>query len=116
MFVVMASTATEAEILGVKSHILGEGMTPYDHAGADRVVIAVVGEVGPRRQALMSKLGALPGVEGVAPGKVVILGAGSVGANALAVALANRREELRGVTVRLSSPGGDPGWRWDPTA
>ena len=38
------------------------------------------------------------------------------GPNALAVALANRREELRGVTVRLSSPGGDPGWRWDPTA
>jgi len=67
MFVVMASTATEAEILGVKSHILGEGMTPYDHAGADRVVIAVVGEVGPRRQVLMSKLGALPGVEAITP-------------------------------------------------
>ena len=28
MFVVMARTATEAEILGVKSHILAEGMTP----------------------------------------------------------------------------------------
>jgi 3-deoxy-7-phosphoheptulonate synthase len=67
MFVVMARTATEAEILGVKSHILGEGMTPYGHAGADRVVIAVVGEVGPRRQALMSKLGALPGVETITP-------------------------------------------------
>jgi len=67
MFVVMARTATEAEILGVKSHILGEGMTPYDHTGADRVVIAVVGEVGPRRQALMSRLGALPGVETITP-------------------------------------------------
>ena len=67
MFVVMARTATEAEILGVKSHILGEGMTPYDHAGADRVVIAVVGEVGPRRADLMSKLGALPGVETITP-------------------------------------------------
>ena len=33
MFVVMARTASEAEILGVKSHILGEGMTPYDHEG-----------------------------------------------------------------------------------
>src|SRR5215212_7458820 len=33
MFVVMASTATEAEILGVKSRILAEGMTPYDHHG-----------------------------------------------------------------------------------
>ncbi|MES2210919.1 MAG: 3-deoxy-7-phosphoheptulonate synthase [Chloroflexota bacterium] len=67
MFIVMARAATEAEILGVKSHILGEGMTPYDHAGPDRVVIAVVGEVGPRRQELMSKLGRLPGVEAVTP-------------------------------------------------
>lgn len=67
MFVVMARTATEAEILGVKSHILGEGMTAYDHAGADRVVIAVVGEVGPRHRDLMSKLGALPGVEMITP-------------------------------------------------
>jgi 3-deoxy-7-phosphoheptulonate synthase len=63
MFVVMAHNATEAEILGVKSHILAEGMTPYDHQGVDRVVIAVVGEVGPRKQHLMSRLGALPGVE-----------------------------------------------------
>ncbi len=67
MFVVMARTATEAEILGVKSHILAEGMTPYDHAGAERVVIAVVGEVGPRKQVLMSRLAALPGVETVTP-------------------------------------------------
>jgi 3-deoxy-7-phosphoheptulonate synthase len=67
MFVVMARTATEAEILGVKSHILAEGMTPYDHAGQEHVVIAVVGEVGPRRQDLMSRLGALPGVETITP-------------------------------------------------
>src|SRR5512134_3911541 len=67
MFVVMARTATEAEILGVKSHILAEGMTPYDHAGQERVVIAVVGEVGPRKQVLMSRLGALPGVETITP-------------------------------------------------
>src|ERR671919_628460 len=67
MFVVMAGNATEAEILGVKSHILAEGMTPYDHEGADRVVIAVVGEVGPKKQLLMSRLGALPGVETVTP-------------------------------------------------
>ena len=33
MFVVMASAATEAEILGVKSRILAEGLTPFDHAG-----------------------------------------------------------------------------------
>ncbi|MBF8289831.1 MAG: phospho-2-dehydro-3-deoxyheptonate aldolase [Chloroflexi bacterium] len=67
MFVVMARTATEAEILGVKSHILAEGMTPYDHAGQAGVVIAVVGEVGPRKPVLMSRLAALPGVERVTP-------------------------------------------------
>jgi len=67
MFVVMAGTATEAEILGVKSHILAEGMTPYDHHGADRIVIAVVGDVGPRKQHLMSRLGGLPGVEVITP-------------------------------------------------
>jgi 3-deoxy-7-phosphoheptulonate synthase len=67
MFVVMAANATEAEILGVKSHILAEGMTPYDHQGVDRVVIAVVGDVGPRKQHLMSRLGALPGVETITP-------------------------------------------------
>jgi 3-deoxy-7-phosphoheptulonate synthase len=67
MIVVMAIGATEAEILGVKSQILTEGMSPYDHAGAERVVIAVVGEVGPRKQVLASRLAALPGVESVTP-------------------------------------------------
>jgi 3-deoxy-7-phosphoheptulonate synthase len=67
MFVVMARTATEAEILGVKSHILAEGMTPYDHAGQERVVIAVVGEVGALKQVLASRLAALPGVETITP-------------------------------------------------
>ena len=33
MFVVMAAGATEAEILGVKSQILAEGLTPFDHVG-----------------------------------------------------------------------------------
>ena len=67
MIVVMAIGASEAEILGVKSQILTEGMSPYDHAGAERVVIAVVGEVGPRKQVLASRLAALPGVESVTP-------------------------------------------------
>jgi 3-deoxy-7-phosphoheptulonate synthase len=67
MFVVMARTATEAEILGVKSHILAEGLTPFDHEGVDRVVIAVVGEVGPRKPVLMSRLAGLAGVETVTP-------------------------------------------------
>ena len=41
MFVVMAPGAGEAEILGVKSAILGEGLTPYDHVANGRTVIAV---------------------------------------------------------------------------
>src|SRR6266496_6432383 len=67
MFVVMAGTASEAEVIGVKGAILAEGLTPYDHAGADHTVIAVVGEVGSRRPALMDRLAALPGVERVTP-------------------------------------------------
>ena len=67
MFVVMERTATEAEILGVKSHILSEGMTPYDHHGVDRIAIAVVGDVGPRKHELMSRLGGLPGVATITP-------------------------------------------------
>jgi 3-deoxy-7-phosphoheptulonate synthase len=67
MIVVMARTATEAEVLGVKSHILAEGMTPFDHAGSERVVIAVVGDVGPKKHLLMSRLASLPGVETITP-------------------------------------------------
>jgi len=67
MFVVMAGGASEADINGVKSHILSEGMTPFDHQGTERVVIAVVGEIGPRRQRLIDRLSALPGVETVTP-------------------------------------------------
>jgi 3-deoxy-7-phosphoheptulonate synthase len=67
MFVVMAVNAGEAEILGVKSQILAEGMTPYDHLGAERTVIAVVGEIGARKPQLMSRLAGLPGVEAVTP-------------------------------------------------
>ena len=33
MFVVMTVGASEAEILGVKSQILAEGLTPFDHVG-----------------------------------------------------------------------------------
>jgi len=67
MFVVMAVDATEAEILGVKSQILAEGMTPFEHAGAERTVIAVVGEIGARKPVLMGRLGGLSGVETVTP-------------------------------------------------
>jgi len=67
MFVVMASTATEAEVNGVKSLILAEGLTPYENVGTGRTVLAVVGEVGARREQLMSRLAALGGVESVTP-------------------------------------------------
>ena len=63
MFVVMAGGASEAEVLGVKSRILAEGLTPFDHAGDERTVIAVVGEIGGRKPVLVERLGALPGVE-----------------------------------------------------
>jgi 3-deoxy-7-phosphoheptulonate synthase len=67
MFVVMSTSATEAEILGVKSHILAEGLTPFDHTGLERTVIAVVGEVGAHRPVLLDRLAGLPGVESVTP-------------------------------------------------
>ena len=67
MFVVMSHAATEAEVLGVKSRILAEGLTPYEHAGSSGTVLAVVGEVAGRREQLMSQLGAMAGVETVTP-------------------------------------------------
>jgi len=67
MFVVMSPTATEADLLGVKSRILAEGLTPYEHVGAAQTVIAVVGEMGARRADLMGRFGALPGVQGITP-------------------------------------------------
>jgi 3-deoxy-7-phosphoheptulonate synthase len=67
MFVVMTVGATEAEILGVKSQILSEGLTPFDHARADGVVIAVVGEIGGRKPVLLERFAALPGVASVTP-------------------------------------------------
>ncbi len=67
MFVVMAIDASEAEILGVKSQILAEGMTPFDHVARGHMVIAVVGEMGGRRAALSERLAGLPGVDAVTP-------------------------------------------------
>src|SRR6186997_29561 len=67
MFVVMTVGASEAEILGVKSRILAEGLTPFDHVGEERTVIAVVGEIGSRRPALLEQFARLPGVASVTP-------------------------------------------------
>ncbi len=67
MFVAMAVDATDEEINAVKSHILAEGLTPHEHRGAERCVIALVGEIGLRKEELMSRIGSLPGVESVTP-------------------------------------------------
>jgi 3-deoxy-7-phosphoheptulonate synthase len=67
MFVVMSVNATEAEINAVKSHILVVGLQPHDSQGAERVVIALVGEIGPRKELIRSRLASLPGVESVTP-------------------------------------------------
>ena len=67
MFVVMRTGAGEAEVNGVKGLILAEGLTPFENAGADRTVIAVVGEIGKRRQQLKGRLEALSGVAQVTP-------------------------------------------------
>src|SRR5690348_9246856 len=67
MFVVMRRNATEAELLGVKSRILAEGLTPYEHASGGTTKVAVVGELGARRAAMIAALGSLAGVERVTP-------------------------------------------------
>jgi 3-deoxy-7-phosphoheptulonate synthase len=67
MFVVMRTGAGEAEVNGVKSLILAEGLTPFENAGADRTVIAVVGEIGKRREQLRARLEATTGVASVTP-------------------------------------------------
>ena len=65
MFVVMRANATEEEILGVKSRILAEGLTPFAHEGAERTVIAVVGDAGRAHERLLNHLAGLAGVEEV---------------------------------------------------
>ena len=63
MFVVMRTGATEAEVIGVKGLILAEGLTPFENVAEAYTAIAVVGEIGRRREALTARLQALPGVE-----------------------------------------------------
>jgi 3-deoxy-7-phosphoheptulonate synthase len=67
MFVVMRSGATEAEVNGVKGLILAEGLTPFENAGTNRTVIAVVGELGKRREQLRQRLEGTAGVAQVTP-------------------------------------------------
>ena len=67
MLVAMSVGATEEEITNVRNHILAEGLTPHESRGMERVVIGVVGDVGPRKERVMNRLTALPGVATVTP-------------------------------------------------
>ena len=67
MLVVMSVTATEEEIKAVRAHIEADGLTPHESRGEQRVIIGVVGDVGPRKEQVMSHLAVLPGVESVTP-------------------------------------------------
>jgi 3-deoxy-7-phosphoheptulonate synthase len=67
MLVVMSVTATEEQVQEVRRHIEADGLTPHESRGEQRVVIGVVGDVGLRKEQIMSHLAVLPGVESVTP-------------------------------------------------
>jgi len=67
MYVTMRGSATEADVLAVKSRILAEGLTPYEHEGRNGLAIAVVGEIPAGRAELVDRLAGLSGVASVTP-------------------------------------------------
>jgi len=67
MIVVMSVGATEQQANDVRDLVKDAGLTPHDNYGTQRVVIAVLGDVGPQRDHLMSKLNLMPGVESITP-------------------------------------------------
>ena len=67
MLVVMAVGATEEQIDNVRQHIVAEGLSPHESRGTERVVIGVVGAVGPRKELVMGRLSGLAGVDSVTP-------------------------------------------------
>ena len=67
MLVAMSVGATEEELEHVRAFIRSEGLTPHESHGMERVVIGVVGDVGARKERVMNKLSALPGVASVTP-------------------------------------------------
>ncbi|MGZ6260622.1 MAG: 3-deoxy-7-phosphoheptulonate synthase [Candidatus Limnocylindrales bacterium] len=67
MIIVMSAAATAEEINSVKSAILAEGLQPHENPGQERVMIALVGDVGPRQQQLVNRFSGLPGVESITP-------------------------------------------------
>jgi len=67
MIIVMAMGATEQEAADVRDQLRQYNLTAHDNYGTQRVVIAVLGDVAPVRELLMSKLSIMPGVESVTP-------------------------------------------------
>src|SRR4029078_11520145 len=67
MLVAMSVGATEEELQNVRAYIRSEGLTPHESHGMERVVIGVVGDVGARKERVMNRLSALPGVASVTP-------------------------------------------------
>jgi 3-deoxy-7-phosphoheptulonate synthase len=67
MIVVMSVGATEQQAEAVREQIRATGLTPHDNYGTQRVVIAVLGDVAPVREHLMSKLSSMSGIESVTP-------------------------------------------------
>ena len=67
MLVVMSVGATEEQVQEVRRQIESDGLTPHESRGEQRVVIGVVGDVGLRKEQIMSHLAVLPGVESVTP-------------------------------------------------
>jgi 3-deoxy-7-phosphoheptulonate synthase len=67
MLVVMSVVATEEEVQEVRRHIEADGLTPHESRGEQRVIIGVVGDVGPRKEQVMNHLAVLPGVDSVTP-------------------------------------------------
>jgi 3-deoxy-7-phosphoheptulonate synthase len=67
MLVVMRVGATEDQLAEVRRHIEADGLTPHESRGEQRVIIGVVGDVGPRKEQVMNRLAVLPAVESVTP-------------------------------------------------
>jgi 3-deoxy-7-phosphoheptulonate synthase len=67
MIIVMSMGATEEQATNVRDQLRSYNLTPHDNYGTQRVVIAVLGDVGPVRDVLMGKLSVMPGVESVTP-------------------------------------------------
>jgi len=60
MIIVMSMSATEQETANVRDLLRQYDLTPHDNYGTQRVVIAVLGDVAPVRDVLMSKLSIMP--------------------------------------------------------